>query len=81
MFGVNLPLKVPFCCYLYIGYFRAVIGANRVLGNVGVGGVPAFISIQSKYWYIYIPVILLAMILPAVLTVVFLNSLKLKLKK
>ena len=50
MFGVNLPLKVPFFAAICTsGILGAVIGANRVLGNVGVGGVPAFISIQSKY--------------------------------
>ena len=46
-----------------------------------VGGVPAFISIQSKYWYIYILVILLAMILPAVLTVIFSKFTKIKAKE
>ncbi len=82
MFGVNLPLKVPFFAAICTsGILGAVIGANRVLGNVGVGGVPAFISIQSKYWYIYIPVILLAMILPAVLTVVFSKFTKVKAKE
>lgn len=82
MFGVNLPLKVPFFAAICTsGVLGAVIGANRVLGNVGVGGVPAFISIQSKYWYIYIPVILLAMILPAVLTVIFSKFTKIKAKE
>ena len=82
MFGVNLPLKVPFFAAICTsGILGAIIGANRVLGNVGVGGVPAFISIQSKYWYIYIPVILLAMILPAVLTVVFSKFTKVKAKE
>lgn len=82
MFGVNLPLKIPFFAAICTsGILGAVIGANRVLGNVGVGGVPAFISIQSKYWYIYIPVILLAMILPAVLTVVFSKFTKVKAKE
>ena len=41
MFGVNLPLKVPFfvaiCTSSVLG---AIIGANKVLGSVGVGGVP-----------------------------------------
>lgn len=82
MFGVNLPLKVPFfaaiCTSSVLG---AIIGANRVLGNVGVGGVPAFISIQSKYWYIYGPVTLLAIIVPAILTVIFSKFTNIKAKK
>jgi len=82
MFGVNLPLKVPFFAAICTsGILGAIIGANRVLGNVGVGGVPAFISIQSKYWYIYIPVILLAVVLPAVLTVIFSKFTKIKAKE
>ncbi|MDS3867396.1 PTS system trehalose-specific EIIBC component [Staphylococcus hominis] len=82
MFGVNFPLKVPFFAAICTsGILGAIIGANRVLGNVGVGGVPAFISIQSKYWYIYIPVILLAVVLPAVLTVIFSKFTKIKAKE
>ena len=72
MFGVNLPLKVPFfvaiCTSSVLG---AIIGANKVLGSVGVGGVPAFISIHSEFWFIYIPVTLLAMVIPAILTIIF----------
>ena len=28
---------------------RAIVGMNNVLGKVGVGGVPAFISIQKNF--------------------------------
>ncbi|MGS0652541.1 PTS transporter subunit EIIC, partial [Staphylococcus arlettae] len=45
MFGVNLPLKYPFIAAITTScILGAFIGASRVLGNVGVGGVPAFIS-------------------------------------
>ncbi|MCH4390583.1 MULTISPECIES: PTS system trehalose-specific EIIBC component [Staphylococcus] len=82
MFGVNLPLKVPFfaaiCTSSVLG---AIIGANKVLGSVGVGGVPAFISIHSEFWFIYIPVTLLAMVIPAILTIIFARFTTIKAKK
>ena len=40
MFGVNLPLKVPFFAICTSSVLGAIIGANKVLGSVGVGGVP-----------------------------------------
>ena len=68
----KLTVKVPFfaaiCTSSVLG---AIIGANKVLGSVGVGGVPAFISIHSEFWFIYIPVTLLAMVIPAILTIIF----------
>ena len=59
----------------------AIIGANKVLGSVGVGGVPAFISIHSEFWFIYIPVTLLAMVIPAILTIIFARFTTIKAKK
>jgi hypothetical protein len=44
--------------------------AGITIASSGVGGVPAFISIHSEFWFIYIPVTLLAMVIPAILTVV-----------
>lgn len=46
------------------------MGANRVLGNVGVGGFPAFISIQHQFWWpVYLPITIAALVIPAILTV------------
>ncbi|MGM2827200.1 PTS transporter subunit EIIC, partial [Bacillus cereus group sp. Bce006] len=46
LFGVNLPLKYPFvAAILTSSVLGAFIGAHKVLGSVGVGGWPAFISI------------------------------------
>ena len=49
----------------------AIIGAIGVLGNVGVGGVPAIISIKKDFWLIYGIGTVLAMVVPAILTVIF----------
>ncbi|MEB8071545.1 PTS system trehalose-specific EIIBC component [Staphylococcus xylosus] len=70
LFGVNLPLKYPFIAAISTScVLEAIIGATRVLGSVGVGGVPAFISIKSEYWGIYLVCTLLAIVVPAILTV------------
>ncbi|WP_436937594.1 PTS system trehalose-specific EIIBC component [Staphylococcus xylosus] len=70
LFGVNLPLKYPFIAAISTScVLGAIIGATRVLGSVGVGGVPAFISIKSEYWGIYLVCTLLAIVVPAILTV------------
>ncbi len=70
LFGVNLPLKYPFIAAISTScVLGAIIGATRVLGSVGVGGVPAFISIKSEYWGIYLVCSLLAIVVPAILTV------------
>ncbi|MEB8122895.1 PTS system trehalose-specific EIIBC component [Staphylococcus xylosus] len=70
LFGVNLPLKYPFIAAISTScVLGAIIGATRVLGSVGVGGVPAFISIKSEYWGIYLVCTLLAIVIPAILTV------------
>ncbi|MCB6939982.1 PTS maltose transporter subunit IIBC, partial [[Eubacterium] rectale] len=72
MFGVNIPLKYPFvAAILTSGVLGAFIGASKVLGNVGVGGVPAIISIQKEYWVVYAICTVIAVIVPAILTVIF----------
>ncbi|KKD24677.1 trehalose permease IIC protein [Staphylococcus cohnii subsp. cohnii] len=72
LFGVNLPLKYPFvAAILTSGVIGAIIGAIGVLGNVGVGGVPAIISIKKDFWLIYGIGTVLAMVVPAILTVIF----------
>ena len=71
LFGVNLPLKYPFVAAISTScVIGGIIGASRVLGSVGVGGVPAIISIQKDFWLIYAICTLLAIVVPAILTVV-----------
>lgn len=82
LFGVNLPLKYPFVAAISTScVLGAIIGATRVLGSVGVGGVPAFISIKSEYWGIYLVCTFLAIIVPAILTVFLSKFSKDKAKK
>ncbi|PHK49011.1 PTS system trehalose-specific EIIBC component [Staphylococcus edaphicus] len=70
LFGVNLPLKYPFIAAISTScILGAIIGATPVLGKVGVGGLPAFISIPNHYWGVYLTCTLLATFVPAILTV------------
>lgn len=70
LFSVNLPLKYPFMTGISTScILGAFIGASRVLGNVGVGGVPAIISIQKEYWITYSICTLIAIIVPCLLTI------------
>ncbi|MEJ7550658.1 trehalose permease IIC protein, partial [Staphylococcus hominis] len=69
LFGVNLPLKYPFvAAILTSSVLGAFIGPHTVLGSVGGGGWPAFISIKSEFWWISLPATLIATVVPAVLT-------------
>lgn len=72
MFGVNLPLKYPFFAAILTTMFTGMlVGGSGVLGKVGVGGVPAILSIKASFWGVYSIATLISMILPATLTIVF----------
>lgn len=82
MFGVNLPLKYPFFASIITScLLGAFVGANTVLGKVGVGGIPAIISIKREFWGVFGVATLIAMILPAILTIVFSRFAKEKAKE
>ncbi|HDA2646833.1 TPA: PTS transporter subunit EIIC, partial [Staphylococcus aureus] len=79
MFGVNLPLKYPFIAAISTScVLGAIVGMNNVLGKVGVGGVPAFISIQKEFWPVYLVVTGIAIVVPCILTIVMSNFSKQK---
>ncbi len=83
MFGVNLPLKYPFIaaaistsCVL-----GAIVGTRRT-GKVGVGGVPAFISIQKEFWPVYLMIVTaIAIVVPTRPTIVMSHFSKQKAKE
>lgn len=49
----------------------AIVGGSGVLGSVGVGGLPAIISIKSQFWGVFGIATLISMVVPAVLTIIF----------
>ena len=82
MFGVNLPLKYPFIAAIATScVLGGFIGMNQVIGKVGVGGLPAIISIDKAFWGVYGIATVLAFIVPAVLTVIFAQFSNQKTKK
>lgn len=72
MFGVNLPLKYPFIAAIVTSMcVGALIGGSGVIGKVGVGGLPAILSIEQQFWSVYALGTFISAILPFVLTIIF----------
>ncbi|MCZ4374203.1 MULTISPECIES: PTS trehalose transporter subunit IIBC [Vibrio] len=72
MYGINLKYKFPMLSAM-IGsaLAAAVCGSAGVMANgIGVGGLPGILSIQPQYWSIYLVAMLVAIVVPAALTLV-----------
>ncbi|RXI96537.1 PTS trehalose transporter subunit IIBC [Anaerobacillus alkaliphilus] len=70
MFGVNLRYKYPFICAIIgSGIAAVVITVNKVLAfSIGVGGLPGIFSIFPEKWLPFFFGMLIAVIVPFVLT-------------
>ncbi|KGK20137.1 PTS trehalose transporter subunit IIBC [Vibrio navarrensis] len=73
MYGINLKYKFPmFCAMIGSAVAAAICGSAGVMANgIGVGGLPGILSIQPQFWGIYALAMLVAIALPAVLTLAF----------
>ncbi|MGL4602663.1 MAG: PTS transporter subunit EIIC, partial [Iodobacter sp.] len=73
MFGVNLRFKYPFYAALIGSACASVlITINHVLASaIGVGGLPAFISIVPSNIPVFLLGTLVAVVVPFVLTILF----------
>ena len=72
MFGVNIPLKYPFvAAVITTGIVGALFGSQQLLGRVGVGGVQGIISINEGFRMTFLIGMIIAIILPIVLTLIF----------
>lgn len=79
MFGVNIPLKYPFiAAVITTGIVGAIFGSQQLLGRVGVGGVPGIISINEGFRLTFLIGMLIAIVLPIILTLIFSNFAKKK---
>lgn len=80
MYGINLRYKFPMLCAMIGAAFAGLIcGLFGVLSNgIGVGGLPGILSIKPIYWGIYALAMVVAIVVPIVLTSVVY---KIKLKK
>ncbi|QIM65207.1 PTS trehalose transporter subunit IIBC [Frederiksenia canicola] len=72
MYGINLKYRFPMLCAM-IGSASAalVCGFAGVLASsVGVGGLPGILSIQHQYWGVFAIAMLVAIVVPIILTMV-----------
>ena len=71
MFGINLKYQWPFYCAMIGSCLAAVISTmfGVTVASIGVGGLPGIISIFPKYMLIFAIAMLVALVVPFVLTV------------
>ncbi len=72
MYGINLKYKFPMLSAMIGSALAAAIcGSAGVMANgIGVGGLPGILSIQPQYWLTFLVAMLVAIIVPAALTLV-----------
>lgn len=82
MFGINLKYVYPFFAAMIGSATAAVVsvGAGVMANSIGVGGLPGILSIQPKYMGIFAISMLIAIVVPFVLTIIF-NKNKILAKK
>lgn len=70
MYGINLKYKFPMLSAMIGSAMAAAIcgGAGVMANGIGVGGLPGILSIQPQYWGIYGIAMLVAIFVPAILT-------------
>ncbi|WP_019616180.1 PTS trehalose transporter subunit IIBC [Psychromonas ossibalaenae] len=70
MYGINLKYKFPMLCAMAGSALAAgICGFAGVMANgIGVGGLPGILSIQPQYWGVYALAMLVAVVVPIILT-------------
>lgn len=78
MFGVNLRFKVPFFCAMVgASLGAALIAVDHVTASaIGVGGLPAFLTILPKFWLVYFMAMAIVIVVPFLLTLAFAKKIK-----
>jgi trehalose PTS system EIIBC or EIIBCA component len=73
MFGINLKYGFPFLAAMIGSMVAAVIsvGSNVMANSIGVGGLPGILSIQAKHMPMFAVAMVVAIVIPFLLTVVF----------
>ena len=71
MFGVNLKLSFPFLCGMIGSAIAGVVctATSTTANAIGVGGLPGILSIQPQYMLSFAVCMLIAVVVPFVLTV------------
>jgi PTS system trehalose-specific IIC component len=70
MYGINLKYRFPMLCAMIGSCLAALLcGLYGVMANgIGVGGLPGILSIQTGYWQVYGIAMVIAIVVPLVLT-------------
>ncbi len=73
IFGINLKYIFPFLAAMIGSSIAAVIsvGSNVMANSIGVGGLPGILSIKPQYMLSFALAMLVAIIVPFILTIVF----------
>ncbi|PLR83528.1 PTS trehalose transporter subunit IIBC [Bacillus canaveralius] len=76
MFGINLKYGFPFLAAMIGSLFAGVVsvGSNVMANSIGVGGLPGILSIQAGHWLMFAVAMLVAIVVPIILTIVFANT-------
>lgn len=73
MFGINLKYGFPFLAAMLGSLVAAVIsvGSDVMANSIGVGGLPGILSIQAPDWGMFALAMVVAIVVPFLLTIVF----------
>lgn len=80
MYGINLKYKYPMLAAMIGSACAAVVaGMFGVMSNgIGVGGLPGILSIKPQFWGVYAICILIAIVVPVVITMAVFKRKQLK---
>lgn len=73
MFGINIKYVYPFVAAMIGSGIAGMVSTifNVTANSIGVGGLPGILSIQNQYWGVFLLCMVIAIVVPFVLTVVF----------
>lgn len=73
MFGINLKYGFPFLAAMIGSLVAGVVsvGSKVMANSIGVGGLPGFLSIQPKHMGMFAVAMVVAIVIPFLLTIVF----------
>ncbi|KAB7670689.1 PTS system trehalose-specific EIIBC component [Bacillus sp. B1-b2] len=73
MFGINLKYGFPFLAAMCGSLVAAIIsvGSGVMANSIGVGGLPGILSIQTQFWVPFALAMLVAVVVPMLLTFLF----------
>ncbi len=71
MYGINMKYRFPMLCGMVgsscAGLVCGLFGVTA--SGIGVGGLPAILSIQTRYWSVFGAAMMVAIVIPLVLTI------------